>query len=236
MLDTFMKFADSGDLGCSTKIDGDRKNREWHRTETIEPYDYDLSTANWGPIHRHDWAGNVERMKTAELLAIRLAAGKGLWLSPEEALRLLHETVMRGKERDAFATRQNSLDSVLEGIRGPTPEDPEDAVEEAYDRLEECRRYVRDRYGSDLTNPQADYLAEAEALRGEQQAWREQQERIYEVAAALARGTSERGRHSQAYDPASESVSVSPQGSKRYKRKKALFTRVRGRSFPRTSR
>jgi hypothetical protein len=41
MLDTFMKFADSGDLGCSTKIDGVRKNREWHRTETIEPYDYD---------------------------------------------------------------------------------------------------------------------------------------------------------------------------------------------------
>jgi len=36
-----MKSGDSGDLGCSTKIDGVRKNREWHRTETIEPYDYD---------------------------------------------------------------------------------------------------------------------------------------------------------------------------------------------------
>jgi hypothetical protein len=176
-------------------------------------------------------------MKTAELLTIRLAAGKGHWLSPEEARRLLHETVMRGKERDAFATRLNRLDSVLEGIRGPTPEDPEDAVEEAYDRLEKRRRYVRDRYGSDLTHPQADYLAEAEAWRGEQQAWREQQERIYEVAAALARGDeSERRGHSQAYDPASKSASASPQGSKRYKRKKALFTRVRGRRIPRTSR
>src|SRR4028118_96224 len=118
MLDTFMKSADSGDLGCSTKIDGDRKNREWHRTETIEPYDYDLLTANWEPIHRHGWAGNVERMKTAELLAIRLAAGKGLWLSPEEALRLLHETVMRGKEGGGFATRQNSLEPGREGLRG----------------------------------------------------------------------------------------------------------------------
>jgi hypothetical protein len=54
MVGTFMKFADSGDLGCSTKIDGDRKDREWHQTGTIEPYDYDLWTANRGPIHRHD--------------------------------------------------------------------------------------------------------------------------------------------------------------------------------------
>jgi hypothetical protein len=56
-----------------------------------------------------------------------------------------------------------------------------DAVKEAYDRLEERRRYVRERYGSDLTNPQADYLAEA-------QAWREQQEGIYEAAVAIAKG------------------------------------------------
>ena len=129
----------------------------------------------------------MERMKTTELLAIRLAAGKGHWFSPEEARRLLQETVMRGKERDAFATRLNRLDEVLEGIRGPTPEDPEDAVEEAYARPEERRRYVRDRYGSDLTDPQADYLAEAEVLR-EQPAWREQQERIYEAAVAIASG------------------------------------------------
>jgi hypothetical protein len=62
------------------------------------------------------------------------------------------------------------------------------SIEEAYDRPEERRRYVRERYGSDLTNPQADYLAEAQAraLR-EQQAWREQQEGIYDVAAAIAR-------------------------------------------------
>ena len=66
------------------------------------------------------------------------------------------------------------------------------SIEQAY---EERRRYVRERYGSDLTTPQADYLAEAEAWRA-QRAWREQQERIYEVAAALARGTRERGRHS----------------------------------------
>jgi hypothetical protein len=62
-----------------------------------------------------------------------------------------------------------------------------DAVKEAYDRLEEHRRYVRERYGSDLTNPQADYLAEAQAWR-EQQVWREQQEGIYEAAVAIAKG------------------------------------------------
>ena len=63
------------------------------------------------------------------------------------------------------------------------------SVEQAYEeRLEERRRYVRERYGSDLTDPQADYLAEAEALRGEQQAWREQQQRLYEAAVAIARG------------------------------------------------
>jgi hypothetical protein len=63
------------------------------------------------------------------------------------------------------------------------------SIEEAYDRPEERRRYVRERYGSDLTNPQADYLAEAEAQawRREQRTWREQQEGIYDVAAAIAR-------------------------------------------------
>ena len=62
------------------------------------------------------------------------------------------------------------------------------SIERAYEvRLEERRRYVRERYGSDLTTPQADYLAEAQAWR-EQRAWREQQEGIYEAAVALARG------------------------------------------------
>ena len=58
------------------------------------------------------------------------------------------------------------------------------SIEQAYEeRLTERRRYVRERYGSDLTDPQADYLAEAEA-----QALRERQEGIYEAAVAIARG------------------------------------------------
>lgn len=51
--DTFMKTFDGVPGGqCAINFDL-TKNREWHQTGTIQPFDYDFSTANWGPRSYH---------------------------------------------------------------------------------------------------------------------------------------------------------------------------------------